>query len=119
MGTKILMSVISSQFFETKKCNIVCILQLYCIEVQSLRYILQNNSEQEWILIHFRWLVDKLYTECIVFMYVRITCNKKMKLTKIDCNIYLHDNYHVLFFFQISMWKENKYYDSIDFFFLD
>lgn len=117
MGTKILMSVISSQFFETKKCNIVCILQLYCIEVQSVRNILQNNSEQEWILIHFRWLVDKLYTECIVFMYVRITCNKKMKLTKIDCNIYLHDNYHVLFFFEISMWKENKYYDSIDFFF--
>lgn len=109
----------SSQFFETKKCNIVCILQLYCIEVQSVRNILQNNSEQEWILIHFRWLVDKLYTECIVFMYVRITCNKKMKLTKIDCKIYmyLHDNYHVLFFFQISMWKENKYYDSNDFFF--
>lgn len=90
----------SSQFFETKKCNIVCILQLYCIEVQSVRNILQNNSEQEWILIHFPWLVDKLYTECIVFMYVRITCNKKMKLTKIDCKIYmyLHDNYHVLFF---------------------
>lgn len=44
-----------------------------------------------------------------------------MKLTKIDCKIYmyLHDNYmyHVLFFFQISMWKENKYYDSNDFFF--
>lgn len=38
-----------------------------------------------------------------------------MKLTKIDCNIYLHDNYHVLFL-EISMWKENKYYDSIDFF---
>lgn len=40
-----------------------------------------------------------------------------MKLTKIDCKIYmyLHDNYHVLFFF--SMWKENKYYDSNDFFF--
>lgn len=106
----------SSTFFETKKCNIVCILQLYCIEVQSVRNILQNNSEQEWIPIHFRWLVDKLYTECIVFMYVRITCNKKMKLTKIDCNIYLHDNYHDLFL-EISMWKENKYYDSIDFFF--
>lgn len=28
----------SSQFFETKKCNIVCILQLYCIEVQSKKY---------------------------------------------------------------------------------
>lgn len=94
----------SSQFFETKKCNIVCILQLYCIEVQSVRNILQNNSEQEWILIHFPWLVDKLYTECIVFMYVRITCNKKMKLTKIDCKIYmyLHDNYHVLFFFKFQ-----------------
>lgn len=72
----------SSQFFETKKCNIVCILQLYCIEVQSVRNILQNNSEQEWILIHFPWLVDKLYNECIVFMYVRITCNKKNEINK-------------------------------------
>lgn len=72
----------SSQFFETKKCNIVCILQLYCIEVQSVKNILQNNSEQEWILIHFPWLVDKLYTECIVFMYVRITCNKKNEINK-------------------------------------
>lgn len=72
----------SLQCFETKKCNIVCILQLYCIEVQSVRNILQNNSEQEWILIHFPWLVDKLYTECIVFMYVRITCNKKNEINK-------------------------------------
>lgn len=107
----------SSKFFETKKCNIVCILQLYCIEVQSVRNILQNNSEQEWILIHFRWLVDKLYTECIVFMYVRITCNKTMKLTKIDCNIYLHDNYHVLFFWKFQCERKTNIMILLIFFF--